>query len=198
MYHSNMHTHTHTHTHITCTFLPTVPYYVWHSCTLLSQAMQVTYTPVPVMNDVRHNTFQWSLCSVYLCSFFKHFLTFNLKHCPQCSWTEAVNCSLFLLFCYYTCSPSFHIASPTQWRVTVFFFSKLQRVVTNRLLHATFSLSMYHSNKECPTCRKKLVSKRSLRADPNFDALIAKVKPSQQCFRIFIFVTASRILPLVA
>ena len=31
------------------------------------------------------------------------------------------------------------------------------------------------SNKECPTCRKKLVSKRSLRPDPNFDALIAKV-----------------------
>ena len=31
------------------------------------------------------------------------------------------------------------------------------------------------SNKECPTCRKKLVSKRSLRADPNFDKLISKV-----------------------
>ncbi|XP_043990515.1 E3 ubiquitin-protein ligase RING2 [Gambusia affinis] len=30
-------------------------------------------------------------------------------------------------------------------------------------------------NKECPTCRKKLVSKRSLRPDPNFDALISKV-----------------------
>lgn len=30
------------------------------------------------------------------------------------------------------------------------------------------------SNKECPTCRKKLVSKRSLRPDPNFDALISK------------------------
>jgi hypothetical protein len=34
---------------------------------------------------------------------------------------------------------------------------------------------MLCSNKECPTCRKKLVSKRSLRPDPNFDALIAKV-----------------------
>lgn len=30
-------------------------------------------------------------------------------------------------------------------------------------------------NKECPTCRKKLVSKRSLRADPNFDRLIEKI-----------------------
>lgn len=34
-------------------------------------------------------------------------------------------------------------------------------------------------NKECPTCRKKLVSKRSLRPDPNFDLLISKVYPSR-------------------
>ncbi|XP_028819798.1 E3 ubiquitin-protein ligase RING2-A-like isoform X2 [Denticeps clupeoides] len=34
-------------------------------------------------------------------------------------------------------------------------------------------------NKECPTCRKKLVSKRSLRQDPNFDALISKIYPSR-------------------
>ncbi|KAL7858718.1 hypothetical protein AOLI_G00188200 [Acnodon oligacanthus] len=34
-------------------------------------------------------------------------------------------------------------------------------------------------NKECPTCRKKLVSKRSLRRDPNFDALISKIYPSR-------------------
>ncbi|CAH0564295.1 unnamed protein product [Brassicogethes aeneus] len=34
-------------------------------------------------------------------------------------------------------------------------------------------------NKECPTCRKKLVSKRSLRADPNFDLLISKIHPSR-------------------
>ena len=32
-----------------------------------------------------------------------------------------------------------------------------------------------YSNKECPTCRKKLISKRSLRSDPNFEALINKV-----------------------
>ncbi len=37
-------------------------------------------------------------------------------------------------------------------------------------------------NKECPTCRKKLVSKRSLRHDPNFDQLISKIYPSR-CFR---------------
>lgn len=34
-------------------------------------------------------------------------------------------------------------------------------------------------NKECPTCRKKLVSKRSLRPDPNFDCLISVIK---SCF----------------
>lgn len=34
-------------------------------------------------------------------------------------------------------------------------------------------------NKECPTCRKKLVSKRSLRPDPNFDLLISKIYPSR-------------------
>lgn len=35
-------------------------------------------------------------------------------------------------------------------------------------------------NKECPTCRKKLVSKRSLRPDPNFDAIIAKIYPNRE------------------
>ncbi|CAK6443050.1 unnamed protein product [Pipistrellus nathusii] len=34
-------------------------------------------------------------------------------------------------------------------------------------------------NKECPTCWKKLVSKRSLRPDLNFDALIGKIYPSR-------------------
>lgn len=34
-------------------------------------------------------------------------------------------------------------------------------------------------NKECPTCRKKLVSRRSLRRDSNFDALISKIYPSR-------------------
>uniref|UniRef100_A0A2K5CA60 E3 ubiquitin-protein ligase RING2 n=1 Tax=Aotus nancymaae TaxID=37293 RepID=A0A2K5CA60_AOTNA len=34
-------------------------------------------------------------------------------------------------------------------------------------------------NIECPTCWKKLVSKRSLRPDPNFDALISKIYPSR-------------------
>ena len=40
--------------------------------------------------------------------------------------------------------------------------------------------ALRNGNKECPTCRKKLVSKRSLRHDPNFDALISKICPSKQ------------------
>jgi len=35
-------------------------------------------------------------------------------------------------------------------------------------------------NKECPTCRKKLVSKRSLRHDPNFDQLVANIFPDRE------------------
>ena len=46
-----------------------------------------------------------------------------------------------------------------------------------------------YSNKECPTCRKKLISKRSLRPDPNFDALISKVKRSN-----FIFLSNNNII----
>lgn len=41
------------------------------------------------------------------------------------------------------------------------------------------SPALLRRNKECPTCRKKLVSKRSLRHDPNFDALISKIYPSR-------------------
>lgn len=39
--------------------------------------------------------------------------------------------------------------------------------------------SLRNSNKECPTCRKKLISKRALRPDPNFDELIAKIYPNR-------------------
>ncbi|XP_065211107.1 E3 ubiquitin-protein ligase RING2-like [Planococcus citri] len=35
-------------------------------------------------------------------------------------------------------------------------------------------------NKECPTCRKKLASKRSLRPDPNFDLLIQTLYPNRE------------------
>jgi len=35
------------------------------------------------------------------------------------------------------------------------------------------------NNKECPTCRKKLISKRALRPDPNFDMLISKIYPNR-------------------
>ena len=40
-------------------------------------------------------------------------------------------------------------------------------------------LFVHYCLQECPTCRKKLVSKRSLRPDPNFDLLISKIYPSR-------------------
>lgn len=49
----------------------------------------------------------------------------------------------------------------------------------HRFCHNCIITALRSGNKECPTCRKKLVSKRSLRPDPNFDALIAKIYPSR-------------------
>uniref|UniRef100_A0A1I7WQI4 RING-type E3 ubiquitin transferase n=1 Tax=Heterorhabditis bacteriophora TaxID=37862 RepID=A0A1I7WQI4_HETBA len=43
-------------------------------------------------------------------------------------------------------------------------------------------MALLRGNKECPTCRKKLVSKRSLRPDPNFDSLIAKIWPDRKTY----------------
>ena len=49
----------------------------------------------------------------------------------------------------------------------------------HRFCHNCIITALRSGNKECPTCRKKLVSKRSLRPDPNFDALISKIYPSR-------------------
>ena len=49
----------------------------------------------------------------------------------------------------------------------------------HRFCHECIITALRSGNKECPTCRKKLVSKRSLRPDPNFDALISKIYPSR-------------------
>lgn len=49
----------------------------------------------------------------------------------------------------------------------------------HRFCHNCIITALRSGNKECPTCRKKLVSKRSLRPDPNFDALICKIYPSR-------------------
>ena len=40
--------------------------------------------------------------------------------------------------------------------------------------------SLRLSSKECPTCRTRLPSKRNLRRDPNFDALVRAVYPNRQ------------------
>lgn len=51
--------------------------------------------------------------------------------------------------------------------------------VSNRFCSECIITALRSGNKECPTCRKKLVSKRSLRPDPNFDMLISKIYPSR-------------------
>ena len=50
----------------------------------------------------------------------------------------------------------------------------------HRFCHDCIITALRSGNKECPTCRKKLISKRSLRPDPNFDMLIAKIHPSRE------------------
>lgn len=50
----------------------------------------------------------------------------------------------------------------------------------HRFCSECITTALRNGNKECPSCRKKLVSKRSLRADPNFDDLISKIYPSRE------------------
>lgn len=50
----------------------------------------------------------------------------------------------------------------------------------HRFCHDCIITALRAGNKECPTCRKKLVSKRSLRHDPNFDNIIAKIYPNRE------------------
>ena len=50
----------------------------------------------------------------------------------------------------------------------------------HRFCHDCIITALRSGNKECPTCRKKLISKRSLRPDPNFDMLIMKIHPNRE------------------
>merc|ERR1712071_522487 len=57
-------------------------------------------------------------------------------------------------------------------------------MVTKNCLHRFCSecitTALRRGNQECPTCRKKLVSRRCLRPDPNFDSLINKLFPKRK------------------
>ncbi|TRY75043.1 hypothetical protein TCAL_07013 [Tigriopus californicus] len=59
-----------------------------------------------------------------------------------------------------------------------------QTMTTKECLHRFCAecivTALRSGNKECPTCRKKLVSKRSLRPDPNFDMLVEKIFPNRE------------------
>merc|ERR1712157_630193 len=57
-------------------------------------------------------------------------------------------------------------------------------MVTKACLHRfckdCITTALRQSNQECPTCRQKIVSKRDLREDPNFDSLINKLFPQRK------------------
>jgi len=55
----------------------------------------------------------------------------------------------------------------------------------HRFCNDCITTALRSGNKECPTCRKKLVSRRSLRHDPNFDALIEKIYPDRNEYDAF-------------
>lgn len=59
-----------------------------------------------------------------------------------------------------------------------------QAMVTKACLHRfckdCITTALRQSNQECPTCRKKMVSRRDLREDPNFDSLINKLFPKRK------------------
>lgn len=59
-----------------------------------------------------------------------------------------------------------------------------QTMTTRECLHrfcsACINKALRSGNKECPTCRKKLTSRRCLRPDPNFDQLISKIFNCEQ------------------
>ncbi|CAK5022483.1 unnamed protein product [Meloidogyne enterolobii] len=42
--------------------------------------------------------------------------------------------------------------------------------------------SIYKTNRQCPTCRRKIVSKRNLRSDPNIDLLIDTIWPDRNIY----------------
>lgn len=52
----------------------------------------------------------------------------------------------------------------------------------HRFCSDCITTALMRGNKECPTCRKKIVSKRSLRPDPNFDFLINKIWPDRKLY----------------
>lgn len=54
----------------------------------------------------------------------------------------------------------------------------------HRFCSECITTALMRGNKECPTCRKKIVSKRSLRPDPNFDFLISKIWPDRKQYDV--------------
>lgn len=86
--------------------------------------------------------------------------------------------SLRSLYCDITCPICLDILKQT---MTI-------RECLHRFCSACINKVLEGGNKECPTCRRKLHSRRSLRPDLNFDNLVAQLKeherPQEQSSRI--------------
>ncbi|KAI6192678.1 RING-type domain-containing protein [Aphelenchoides fujianensis] len=52
----------------------------------------------------------------------------------------------------------------------------------HRFCSECINTALLRNNKECPTCRKKIVSKRSLRCDSNLDGLLSKIWPERRMY----------------
>ena len=54
----------------------------------------------------------------------------------------------------------------------------------HRFCEACITKCLRLGKKECPSCRVKCVSRRSLRRDPNFDAIVRKVYPRLEEYEV--------------
>ncbi|KAI6202170.1 RING-type domain-containing protein [Aphelenchoides besseyi] len=56
------------------------------------------------------------------------------------------------------------------------------KICLHRFCSECINTALLRNNKECPTCRKKIVSKRSLRCDTNLDGLLSKIWPERRMY----------------
>ncbi|KAF7637151.1 RING-type domain-containing protein [Meloidogyne graminicola] len=63
-------------------------------------------------------------------------------------------------------------------------FTMTTKECLHRFCSECITTALMRGNKECPTCRKKIISKRSLRPDPNFDFLINQIWPDRKQYDV--------------
>ena len=82
------------------------------------------------------------------------------------------------IFVHRNCSVCPKRIDMQSYRLYTFVFNFT--ILFHRFCAECIVTALRSGNKECPTCRKKLVSKRSLRPDPNFDQLVEKIFPNRE------------------